>query len=315
MSEIFKNAITSIKLGIEDFQTGADDRMLSAARNYYAGLLLLAKECLVNAVPDADAMEIIGAKFKPVPDGDGGVDHVVMGYTTVDLAQLKTRFKDFGLEWPDVSITNLQRFRNDLEHYHLKEPAGALSEAIASSFPMVVDFFEILGEDPQEYLQDVWETILSERAAFEKVQAACLASWKPVKWPGEVQNLDRINCPNCQSSLIGQADPENTDHNAVNGKCFQCGEEIGFEEMIKLVVKASYEISDYLLAKEGLAPAVVDCPDCNATAYVETGYDSICFVCGESVARTCYECSADIDVHDYSYDHEDLCSDCANKHD
>lgn len=144
MSEIFVNAITSIKLGIEDFQTGDDDRMLSAARNYYAGLLLLAKECLVNAVPEADAMEVIGAKFKPVPDGHGGVDHVVMGYTTVDLAQLKTRFKDFGLAWPDANITNLQRFRNDLEHHHLKEPASALSEAIASSFPMVVDFFKIL---------------------------------------------------------------------------------------------------------------------------------------------------------------------------
>lgn len=286
MSEIFVNAITSIKLGIEDFQTGDDDRMLSAARNYYAGLLLLAKECLVNAVPEADAMEVIGAKFKPVPDGHGGVDHVVMGYTTVDLAQLKTRFKDFGLAWPDANITNLQRFRNDLEHHHLKEPASALSEAIASSFPMVVDFFKILDEDPQEYLQDIWATILAERAAFEKVQVACLASWEPVEWPADVEHLDRMNCPNCRSSLIGQADPENMDHEAVNGRCFQCGEEIGFEKMMELVVKASYEISSYLMAKEGLSPAVADCPHCTATAYVETGEDSICFVCGESVAGT-----------------------------
>lgn len=57
MSEIIENAITSIKLGIEDFQTGDDDRMLSAARNYYAGLLLLAKECLVNTVPDTHHSE------------------------------------------------------------------------------------------------------------------------------------------------------------------------------------------------------------------------------------------------------------------
>lgn len=292
MSEIFENAITSIKLGIEDFQTGDDDRMLSAARNYYAGLLLLAKECLVNAVPDADAMEVIGAKFKPVPDGEGGVDHVVMGYSTVDLAQLKTRFKDFGLLWPDANITNLQRFRNDLEHHHLKEPASALSEAIASSFPMVVDFFKILGEDPQEYLQDVWETILAERAAFEKVQTACLASWEPVEWPADIEHLDRMNCPNCQSSLIGQADAENTDQEAVDGKCFQCGEEIVFEKMMELVVKASYEISAYLMAKEGLAPAVANCPHCSATAYVETGEDSICFVCGESVAGTQYRSPA-----------------------
>jgi len=61
--KFFENAVTSLILGIEDFETGTDERMLSAARNYYAGLLLLAKECLVNAVPAAEAMDVIGAKF------------------------------------------------------------------------------------------------------------------------------------------------------------------------------------------------------------------------------------------------------------
>lgn len=104
MSEIFDNAITSIVLGIEDFETGTDERMLSAARNYYAGRLLLAKECLGRAAPKATAMEVIGAKFKPKPDGDGGGDHEVVGYTTVDLAQLRDRFKDFKLPWPNADV-------------------------------------------------------------------------------------------------------------------------------------------------------------------------------------------------------------------
>lgn len=60
MSALFHNAVTSIRMGIEDFQTGDDDRMISSARNYYAGLLLLAKECLVRAAPDADPMLVIG---------------------------------------------------------------------------------------------------------------------------------------------------------------------------------------------------------------------------------------------------------------
>lgn len=70
--DIFDNAVASITLGIEDFCEGTDARMLSAARNYYAELLLLGKECLVPTAPDADPMEVIGAKFEPVPDGDGG---------------------------------------------------------------------------------------------------------------------------------------------------------------------------------------------------------------------------------------------------
>lgn len=312
MSEIFENAVTSIILGIQDFENGTEERMLSAARNYYAGLLLLAKECLISAAPEADAMDIIGAKFKPIPDGKGGVEHVVMGYATVDLAQLQQRFKDFGLPWPDVNIKQLQQFRNNLEHYHLKEPASALGEAIAASFPMVVDFFKLLDEDPQEYFSDVWGTIIAERATFEKVRAACLASWEDIKWPAPVKDLDKILCPECKSSLVGQADAANTDHETIVGKCYQCGEEIAREKLMALVVEASYEIDAYLMAKEGLNSAITFCPECGVGAYVETGDVSVCFFCGESVAGECSRCSAAIDVHEYNPDSPDLCSYCAH---
>jgi hypothetical protein len=313
MSEIFENAVTSITLGIEDFETGNDARMLSAARNYYAGLLLLAKECLVCAAPKADAMEIIGAKFKPIPDGDGGVAHVVSGYATVDLSQLQQRFKDFDLPWPDVNIGRLQQFRNNLEHYHLKEPASALGEAIAASFPMIVDFFNILEEDPQEYLADVWDTIVSERATFEKLRTSCLTSWEGVDWPAPVEKLDKLSCPTCQSSLVSQADASNTDHDHVNGKCLQCGEEIGHERMMEMVVQVGYEIDAYIMAKEGLRSPYGRCPNCGAEAYVDDGETSICFACGESVAGECERCSTTINLDEYNPDYPDLCSYCAHQ--
>ena len=312
MSDIFDNAISSIILGIEDFETGTDARMLSSARNYYAGLLLLAKECLVRAAPDADPMDVIGAKFKPKPDGDGGVEHEVIGYTTVDLAQLKSRFKDFGLSWPEADIGKLQRFRNDLEHYHLKEPVSALGEAIASSFPMVVDFCAILAEDPQHHLADVWDTILTQRTAFEKVQAKCIASLENVDWPADVFNLDRLVCPECGSSLLGQEDPENDDRENVIGKCHQCGEEIPYEKTMELIVTASYEVDAYIMAKEGLNPGITDCPECFAPAYVETGEVSVCLVCGESVAGECIRCSTHIDAHEYNFESPNLWSYCAH---
>lgn len=311
MSEIFSNAITSIALGIEDFETGTDVRMLSAARNYYAGLLLLAKECLVRAAPKANAMEIIGAKFKPKPDGDGGVDHEVVGYTTVDLAQLQTRFKDFGLPWPKADINKLQRFRNDLEHFHLREPVSALGEAIASSFPMVVDFFNLLEEDPQTKLAGVWDTILEQREAFERVQQRCLDSLQNVDWPAEVSRLDRLACPDCGSSLVGQADPDNDDHEHVVGKCHQCGEEIGFEKMMEVVVTASYEIDAYIRAKEGLDSSIATCPHCGVDAYVENGEVSVCFACGETL-DDCTRCGTRINVNEYNHDHPELCSYCAH---
>lgn len=312
MSELFENAIDSVTLGIEDFKTELDKRMLSAARNYYAGLLLLAKECLVQTAPEADAMEVIGAKFKPIPDGDGGVEHIVQGYSTVDLHHLQQRFKDFGLPWPNANIKKLQEFRNDLEHYHLKEPVSALGEAIAASFPMIVDFFEILGESPQEHLPEVWETILSERAAFEKIQSSCLASWEDVEWPTDIKDLDKMSCPHCKSSLIGQADNENVVLEEVTGQCFQCGAEFSHEHTMELVVSASFEIDAYLMAKDGLNSPIGTCPECWNDAYVDNGEVSICFACGESIAGECIRCSTTIDLNEYNSDYPNLCSYCAH---
>ncbi|ALA16499.1 MULTISPECIES: hypothetical protein [unclassified Chelatococcus] len=310
--DIFDNAVASITLGIEDFREGTDARMLSAVRNYYAGLLLLGKECLVRAAPDADPMQVIGAKFEPVPDGDGGVDHEVVGFTTIDLDQLKGRFKKFGLSWPDVDIRKLQRLRNSLEHFHLQEPVGALKEAIASSFPMVIEFFEILAENPQDVLSNVWETILEETDAFNKVQKNCIASIERLNWPGHVSRLDRMACSNCGSSLIGQADRDNDESESAVGKCFQCGEEFDQQQLAEMVVEASYGIDAYYAMKNGEFSPVATCPECGAEAYVENGEISVCFACKETVGGECSRCSTDIIVHEYNPDYPDLCSYCVH---
>ncbi|WP_326892017.1 hypothetical protein U8P73_27395 (plasmid) [Rhizobium beringeri] len=73
MSELLTNAIYSIQLGIEDYQSNDDRRPISALRNFYAGVLLLGKECLLNAAPDAEPMEILASKFVPSLDEDGQV--------------------------------------------------------------------------------------------------------------------------------------------------------------------------------------------------------------------------------------------------
>ncbi len=132
-----------------------------------------------------------------------------------------------------VLSNKLQKFRNDLEHHHLKEPASALQEAIASSCPMVVNFFGTLGEDPQEDLMEVRDTILAEEKAFAKIQEKRIASLENVNWPAPVCRLDRPSCPACSSSLIGQRDPENAEHGHVDGKCHRCGGFIGFETMMR----------------------------------------------------------------------------------
>ena len=97
MNTLYQNAIDSIQLGIEDYQANDPKRALSAVRNFYAGTLLLAKEVLVRTAPKANAADILGAKYKPVSDGSGGVEYEAVAHTTIDFTQVGERFKDFGL--------------------------------------------------------------------------------------------------------------------------------------------------------------------------------------------------------------------------
>lgn len=96
MPSLFQNAVASIRMGVEDFRQQDHDRDVSAVRNFYAGVLLLAKEALVRAAPHADPELVIGAKLKPVPDGNGGIEMEQVGHTTVDFQQIgeRARFRD-----------------------------------------------------------------------------------------------------------------------------------------------------------------------------------------------------------------------------
>jgi hypothetical protein len=118
MNTLFDNAVQSIQLGIEDYQSNDPKRALSAVRNFYAGALLLAKETLVRAVPKANADEIIGANYRPVPDSKGGVQYKQVGYRTIDFDEIGKRFKDFGLPINQTALRELNRIRTDVEHHY-----------------------------------------------------------------------------------------------------------------------------------------------------------------------------------------------------
>jgi hypothetical protein len=118
MNTLFDNAVQSIQIGIEDYQSNDAKRSLSAVRNFYAGTLLLAKEALVRAVPKANADEVIGAHYRPVPNNQGGVQYEQIGYRTIDFDEIGKRFKDFDLPINQTALRELNRIRGDVEHHH-----------------------------------------------------------------------------------------------------------------------------------------------------------------------------------------------------
>ncbi len=126
MSLLLQNAVHSIRMGIEDYSSDKTDRSLSAVRNSYAGVLLLAKE---RAAPNADPDEIIGARYKPVPDGAGSVTHLLDGYRTIHFDTIGKRFKDFKLDIDQAALGDLNKIRNEIEHRFTDRPAAVVREA------------------------------------------------------------------------------------------------------------------------------------------------------------------------------------------
>lgn len=95
-----ENAITSIRLGIEDFQItqkkdGDKARALSSIRNLFAGVLLLFKykiASLVDNPEDAEKLIFNPPPIDPVPDGKGGMTWEPNGKfkeKTIDVGVIK----------------------------------------------------------------------------------------------------------------------------------------------------------------------------------------------------------------------------------
>jgi len=201
MSDLLTNALISIQMGIEDYQSNDPRRPVSAVRNFYAGVLLLGKQCILNEAPNADPMEVIGVRFAPKPDGEGGVIHEPEGHQTIDLGQLRKRFQDFGLAWPNGDINSLQRLRNDLEHFHSPARHQALRQAIADCFPLVEGFFAQLEVAPREALGDAWEVMLSEEKFFAEQKRACDATWQQLPWFDHLSKLRKVDASNYLARL------------------------------------------------------------------------------------------------------------------
>jgi len=62
---LLENAVASIEMGVEDYQSLDERRVLSSLRNLYAGTLLLLKEMLSRESPD-DSEILLYPKIIPI---------------------------------------------------------------------------------------------------------------------------------------------------------------------------------------------------------------------------------------------------------
>lgn len=316
MASLFENAVASIRMGVEDYQQQDDDRDISAVRNLYAGVLLLAKEALIRKAPKADPRAVIAQTFKPVPDGKGGMTFNASD-KTIDFENIKTRFKAFGLEIDKDALEELNKIRNDMEHHFTDKPGATIRAAVVKSFPVISSLFRQMNENPVEHLGSAWASMLEERNLYDYEKAAARGSFALVNWHANFLADFEFECTACGWDLIEQVDAKNTSPDSVEFRCRQCGDEPERGDVIEAAVNKAFWADGYLRAKDGDGDGpVFQCQECSLETYLEE--DDVCAHCGETMdfTRTCFRCHNTISIQDYLDGLDSgLCGYCSNLRD
>lgn len=310
MDTILGNAIASIQIGVEDYTSEDPRRVLSAVRNIYAGILLLFKEKLLRLSPPDTNGVLIKKYIKPSIGNDNKLIFVGVNDITVDFNTIKDRFKDLNIKFTWKEIENINKIRNNIEHYCTNENTNKLNAILSDSF-IVIDRFikEHLREDPRALLgDDTWQELLSVHKLRSVKRKECLQSLMAIKCRSEIKKvLHYLECPHCNDNLIKPLSTE--DIYTVCFKCESCGEESHYEECIEGAALRCYEAHDYKAIMDGDEPSLTTCPSCcNETFVVE---NNSCLACGyEPQFSTCIRCGEYLSLEEQQF--EGVCGYCYN---
>lgn len=316
MDRLLDNAIESIRVGVEDYETQEEVRSRSAVRNLHAGLLLLAKWVLVKSVPNASEDEVIATFYEPVPDGNGGVRYVPARNQTIGLPEIEGRFKKFGLPLSGKTkerLKSLAKVRKDIEHRYTELAAVSLRQTISEAFVVASEMFRLGRVDPVDLLGNAWGVILDVNEVYEEELEACWATFDDVEWRFAIRQGTGAECPHCESELVEQEDPQNVAQDGASGRCRSCGASVEAEAVVEHLVKSSFEWDDYVSVKETGEGVLFACPSCMRETYVnevdDDGELTGCLGCGFKLGR-CGRCGAGLRPDDLYGESDDLCGHC-----
>jgi ribosomal protein L37E len=311
MNPLLKNAVVSIQLGLEDFASDDERRIISAARNLYSGVLLFAKEVLRQMSPPGSNDILIRTKKKAVKEADGSVRLIGDGKKTIDRFEIEETFKQLQLA---VDLSNLKRLaeiRNDIEHMHPQHAPALIQEAIADAMPIIRDLIvNELHEEPSALLGQVaWDALLDQAKVFKAEQDACWKSFETIDWESETlaDAVKEFCCPNCSASLLRNGNTDANVPNELHLICSKCGEEADHEAVIEAAIEEHLAWDSQVAVKDGDDPPLENYPECGRETFIVE--ENRCANCGFSLeGYECAICSKSLSVEDYSSGNGTLCS-------
>lgn len=311
MNSLLENAILSIQLGLEDYSSKDKRRIISAARNLYAGVLLLCKEVLRRLSPPGSNDVLIRTRKKAVKNQDGTVHFIGEGRKTIDRVEIEEVFKQLQLKVDLSKLSRLAEIRNDIEHMHAAVAPALIQEAIADAMPIIrAVVVDELHEEPAPLLGDkAWDALLAEAKVFKEAQDACEESFSKIDWKSEAlaDPAVELRCPHCTSTLLRNDNASAISFDEMQLVCSKCGEHAEVGEVIEEALERAFEWDAHEAAKEGLEGPVENCPECDRETFIVG--ERRCAACEFSLeGYECAVCSEQLSVDGYRYGDGKLCS-------
>ena len=302
--DLIDNAVASIEMGVQDYRSPDERRVLSALRNLYSGTLLLLKEALSRESPDNSDL-LIYTEIVPMKK-DGQLTWVPKSQKkTVDYHEIQERFKSLGLKLNWEPLDKLRAIRNQVEHHKPAHPKQAALEAVAACFVVVKQIIEDhLDQKPEQIFDtETWAIMLQETKTLKSTEQQCRESLKLLENIPEaaLPALEKIRCPDCGSALL-QAEANTYVDAEFN--CRTCGSEFS---LASIIVDAAHRAYPRTYEKKvGYVDEIGHCPTCGEEAFV-IAHD-ICLACAESRPYSeCEMCGTDLSLDESD---EPFCSYC-----
>ena len=297
-------------MGIEDFESADNRRLISCTRNLFAGVLLLFKHRLSEMSPAGSDEVLIKQNVLPV-ETNGQVVWQGEGKKTVDVRQIQERFQSLRIDVDWTRIGKINRYRNDVEHYFSSLSHSAVQTLIQDCFVVIRDFVrnELHLEPLDIFDPETWGVFTNVAEVFQKEKAQCVLHIRRIDWKYDVltEALVDCTCRKCGSGLL-EVDPNNGSREAVLFTCLSCGDESDFEAMTNRAIGHYFAGENHNSVRDGGSPSTIDCPECRNETYLLD--DDVCVFCEESVNRTCERCCCEIPPEEL--DGGGLCGYCAH---
>jgi hypothetical protein len=313
MHTILANAVQSLQIGVEDYQSTDQRRALSAVRNITAGVLLLFKEKLRQLSPPNSQDVLIKQKNRMYRAPDGSIQAIGVGKKTLDVAQIEDRFSDLNVDVDWKRVRAIVEVRNEVEHHSTSISSTRLRELIYQSFFVISEFITTqLAAEPVGLLGEAtWNVLLEQAEVYEAQLKDCSVQLGKIGWPSETHErlAAHLRCHRCSSELLTPTNPEVEDPRDLQFACKACGGAAEYTVIVESAVSDCYAGDSYVAMTDGGDPPVDDCSECGKGTYIAEM--DMCVACDATRQYTaCGRCDAALSLDEQDLD--GFCGYCHN---